>query len=238
MLRPPSPSPLRDQQYPGGGAVGCGLQVYGSHLQHRLPDPRHPVPGADPHHRWRVAGPGGGLVGGVKVGRSRASLPLQVEVERLRPPEDFLVSLEQHLLLVYTGKTRLARNLLQDVVRSWYSRLPSMVQNAQQLVATSEECARACSQGSLSGLGRCLERSWQQKKLMAPGCEPASVRTMMEALRPLVLGQSLAGAGATTDNWSLIRPSPSSMVSRDSRLSSTVTVETGSLPADGHGSSI
>lgn len=55
----------------------------------------------------------GGLVGGIKVGRSRASLPLQVEVERLRPPEDFLRSLEQHLLLVYTGKTRLARNLLQ-----------------------------------------------------------------------------------------------------------------------------
>ncbi|XP_044048231.1 L-fucose kinase [Siniperca chuatsi] len=137
----------------------------------------------------------GGLVGGVKVGRSRASLPLQVEVERLSPPEDFLVSLEQHLLLVYTGKTRLARNLLQDVVRSWYSRLPSMVQNAQQLVSNSEECARACSDGSLSRLGQCLDRSWQHKKLMAPGCEPASVRAMMEALRPLVLGQSLAGAG-------------------------------------------
>ncbi|XP_034540706.1 L-fucose kinase [Notolabrus celidotus] len=137
----------------------------------------------------------GGLVGGVKVGRSRASLPLQVEVERLRLPQDFLVSLEQHLLLVYTGKTRLARNLLQDVVRSWYSRLPAMVQNAQQLVANSEECAAACSDGSLSRLGACLDRSWQQKKLMAPGCEPASVRAMMEALRPLVLGQSLAGAG-------------------------------------------
>uniref|UniRef100_A0A3Q2QVR9 Fucose kinase n=1 Tax=Fundulus heteroclitus TaxID=8078 RepID=A0A3Q2QVR9_FUNHE len=312
----------------------------------------------------------GGLVGGVKVGRSRASLPLQVEVERLSPPPEFLVSLEQHLLLVYTGKTRLARNLLQpdllvraarhyegagqvllrqavmssqrfisigqgeappigewqevecparldlagwsdtppiafehggsvtniavkvdgkrpigararrivkphlllvshsggrggasmetvcdtlddlrdycqphapallkavcvcsglvslssprplehqlmqswgsgvelhswselptgsglDVVRSWYSRLPSMVLNAQQLVSNSEECARACLD-SLSRLGRCLDRSWQQKKLMAPGCEPASVRTMMEALRPLVLGQSLAGAG-------------------------------------------
>ncbi|KAL7402691.1 hypothetical protein ABVT39_018499 [Epinephelus coioides] len=137
----------------------------------------------------------GGLVGGIKVGRSRASLPLQVEVERLSLSEDFLVSLEQHLLLVYTGKTRLARNLLQDVVRSWYSRLPSMVQNAQQLVANSEECARACSDGSLSRLGLCLDRSWQQKKLMAPGCEPASVRAMMDALRPLVLGQSLAGAG-------------------------------------------
>lgn len=49
--------------------------------------------------------------------------------------------------------------------------------------------------GSLSALGACLERSWQQKKVMAPGSEPASVRVMMEALRPLVLGQSLGGAG-------------------------------------------
>ncbi|XP_027132126.1 L-fucose kinase isoform X1 [Larimichthys crocea] len=137
----------------------------------------------------------GGLVGGVKVGRSKASLPLQVEVERLSPPDHFLLSLERHLLLVYTGKTRLARNLLQDVVRSWYSRVPSMVQNVQQLVLNSEACAAACLDGSLSGLGLCLDRSWQQKKLMAPGCEPASVRAMMEALRPLVLGQSLAGAG-------------------------------------------
>ncbi|XP_028287214.1 L-fucose kinase [Parambassis ranga] len=137
----------------------------------------------------------GGLVGGVKVGRSGASLPLQVKVERLHLSEEFLVSLEQHLLLVYTGKTRLARNLLQDVVRSWYSRQPAMVQNAQQLVSNSEESARACSEGSLLRLGRCLDRSWQQKKLMAPGCEPTSVRAMMDALRPLVLGQSLAGAG-------------------------------------------
>lgn len=37
--------------------------------------------------------------------------------------------------------------VLQDVVRSWYSRLPSMVQNAQQLVCNSEECARACVDG-------------------------------------------------------------------------------------------
>ncbi|XP_075884780.1 L-fucose kinase [Nelusetta ayraudi] len=137
----------------------------------------------------------GGLVGGVKVGRSRASLPLRVEVERLRPSEDFLESVEQRLLLVYTGKTRLARNLLQDVVRSWYSRQPAIVHNAHELVSNSEDCVRAFSEGSLSQLGLCLDRLWQQKKVMAPGCEPASVRAMMEALRPLVLGQSLTGAG-------------------------------------------
>uniref|UniRef100_A0AAR2J8J5 L-fucose kinase n=1 Tax=Pygocentrus nattereri TaxID=42514 RepID=A0AAR2J8J5_PYGNA len=137
----------------------------------------------------------GGLVGGVKVARSHATLPLRVDVEQLSLPQDFLSALQQRLLLIYTGKTRLARNLLQDVVRNWYSRLPAIVQNAEQLVSNAEDCARACSEGSLSGVGACIERYWQQKKAMAPGCEPAAVRTMMNALQPLTLGQSLAGAG-------------------------------------------
>ncbi|KAF1371528.1 hypothetical protein PFLUV_G00269220 [Perca fluviatilis] len=123
-----------------------------------------------------------GLVGGVSVSRFQSPPLCRVEVEPLS--SSYFLCLWRAPALIYT-----------DVVRSWYSRLPAMVHNAQQLVANSEECARACSHGSLSGLGVCLERSWQQKKLMAPGCEPASVRAMMEALQPLVLGQSLAGAG-------------------------------------------
>lgn len=55
----------------------------------------------------------GGLVGGVKVARSRPILPLKVDVEQLVLSSDFLNMLQQRLLLIYTGKTRLARNLLQ-----------------------------------------------------------------------------------------------------------------------------
>jgi len=85
-------------------------------------------------------------------------------------------------------------------------------------VTNAEECAEACREGeththththtpdpdggfdlflsgSLLRLGECMDTYWQQKKLMAPGCEPAAVRSMMNALRPLSLGQSLAGAG-------------------------------------------
>jgi fucokinase len=50
---------------------------------------------------------------GIKVGRSRAQLPLKVEVEEITVPQGFVQTLNDHLLLVYTGKTRLARNLLQ-----------------------------------------------------------------------------------------------------------------------------
>ncbi|XP_022438927.1 L-fucose kinase isoform X1 [Delphinapterus leucas] len=137
----------------------------------------------------------GGLMPGIKVGRSRAQLPLKVEVEEITVPVGFVQKLNDHLLLVYTGKTRLARNLLQDVLRSWYARLPAVVQNARNLVRHTEECAEAFRQGSLPLLGQCLASYWEQKKLMAPGCEPLAVRRMMDALAPHVHGQSLAGAG-------------------------------------------
>lgn len=55
----------------------------------------------------------GGLVPGIKIGRSKAQLPLRVEVEQILVPDGFTQTLNDHLLLVYTGKTRLARNLLQ-----------------------------------------------------------------------------------------------------------------------------
>ncbi|NXJ83259.1 FUK kinase, partial [Trogon melanurus] len=137
----------------------------------------------------------GGLVPGIKIGRSKARLPLRVEVEKVLVPDGFTQTLNDHLLLVYTGKTRLARNLLQDVVRNWYARLPSAVQNADALVSNAEECAAALRQGDLPLVGKCLDRYWQQKKCMAPGCEPLAVGRMMDALRPYVYGQCLAGAG-------------------------------------------
>lgn len=35
----------------------------------------------------------------------------------------------------------------QDVVRSWYSRLPDLVQNAHNLVSNSEDCTKAVLEG-------------------------------------------------------------------------------------------
>ncbi|XP_044126407.1 L-fucose kinase [Bufo gargarizans] len=137
----------------------------------------------------------GGLIPGVKIGRSAPELPLHVTAEQLQLPDGFLEKLNQHLLLVYTGKTRLARNLLQDVLRNWYARLPDILQNVDALVNNAGLCAESFQRGDMQLLGRCLSTYWQQKKCMAPGCEPLAVRRIMDLLEPHVHGQSLAGAG-------------------------------------------
>lgn len=59
----------------------------------------------------------GGLLPGFKLTTSGRGLPLRVEARELRISGELCQSLEAHLFLFYTGKTRLARDLLQSVLR-------------------------------------------------------------------------------------------------------------------------
>ena len=55
----------------------------------------------------------GGLVPGFKIGLSKAELPLLVEYKSVTISAENLQAFNDRFLLIYTGKTRLARNLLQ-----------------------------------------------------------------------------------------------------------------------------
>ncbi|XP_071785812.1 L-fucose kinase-like [Asterias amurensis] len=137
----------------------------------------------------------GGCTPGVNIGHCEGKLPLKVDITPVPLSEEIQCKFNQHFLLVYTGKTRLARNLLQDVIRNWYARSPLLVENCDNLTRNAWECRQAFLDGDLPRVGACLERYWAQKKVMAPGSEPLAVQRMMEALRPYVYGQCLAGAG-------------------------------------------
>ena len=55
----------------------------------------------------------GGLVPGFKIGRSQASLPLKVDWENLDLSEKTVEEITKRLVCFYSGRTRLAKNLLQ-----------------------------------------------------------------------------------------------------------------------------
>ena len=106
----------------------------------------------------------GGLYGGVKLARSDASLPLRVVVETLKVTPEALAAFEAHTILVFTGRARLARNLLQNVVRRWYARLPDIVSTVSSLRANAEEAASAFKSGDIKKVGACLREYWSQKE--------------------------------------------------------------------------
>lgn len=49
--------------------------------------------------------------------------------------------------------------------------------------------------GDLQKVGSCLDRNWEMKKRMAPGCETAIISRIMAAIRPFAHGMCMAGAG-------------------------------------------
>lgn len=139
--------------------------------------------------------PAGGLLPGIKYLRAEPVLPLHVYHQCLEMPPGFGETLDRHLVLIDTGRTRLARNLLQDVIRRWYARIPEIVVLTKELVLNAERTREAVAAGDLERLGWCLERYWEQKQRMAEGVCPPHVTRLIETLRPLVYGLSLTGAG-------------------------------------------
>lgn len=73
----------------------------------------------------------GGLLPAFKLATSKGHLPLTVDWRQLNVSENRNISFwddfDQRIILVYTGQTRLARNLLQSVLRNWYSGILSQV---------------------------------------------------------------------------------------------------------------
>ena len=89
----------------------------------------------------------GGLTSGIKLGTSPGQLPLHVDITYPTISPQTVQDFSDRLLLVYTGKTRLARNLLQNVLRTWYARDPEIVATEDGLVETAHKCADAFTAG-------------------------------------------------------------------------------------------
>jgi fucokinase len=137
----------------------------------------------------------GGLYGGAKISRSDTGLPVKITTQQIATPAGFMGTLSDHLMLVYTGRTRLARNLLQDVLRNWHSREAKIVSTMTELVANAMKAVDAFKEGNLEILGECLNRYREQKLIMTPGCIPKSVKFFIEKAESYIHGCSLTGAG-------------------------------------------
>lgn len=63
----------------------------------------------------------GGICGGIHIGLSEGKLPVSIQAVDLKVSEETVKAFNERIVLIYTGKTRLARNLLQvhDFYTEW-----------------------------------------------------------------------------------------------------------------------
>lgn len=89
----------------------------------------------------------GGLYGGFKQTKTKNSLPLEIQVKTLQLKQEFINLINDRLVLIYTGITRLAKDLLLNVLRNWYAISRKIFDNVNSLVINGNECADALEQG-------------------------------------------------------------------------------------------
>lgn len=186
----------------GGSSLLAGtlISVVMVLMGHPVPRHSHLIHATLCIEQWLTTGGGwqdqvGGLIGGAKLGVSNRGTPLTVSTYKIPLTQKFLNILNDHLFLLYTGKVRLARNLLQTVIRNWYARDPTLISCFSQLQHLALTAAGAMLKDDLKVLGSCVNEYWSLKKMVASGCEPSKVSRLMTTLQDHCLGMSLAGAG-------------------------------------------
>jgi len=137
----------------------------------------------------------GGIAGGVKYIESRPGLRPKPVIHQLDP---FLFEDERThgcFTLFYTGITRLARNILQEVVRQVDEATPAYLFTHRHIKELAREAREAISLRSIPALARVIRGSWEANKLIHPSATNDEVEGLIARAAPYSLGMKLLGAG-------------------------------------------
>lgn len=137
----------------------------------------------------------GGMVGGVKFVESRAGDELNFCIEYL---DDFLFSdggAAGCFTLYYTGITRLAKNILDEVVSGVKSGDPGYLALHGHLRDLAEHMRVAISRRNLPAMARLVAESWEANKHIHRSVTNEDVEDLLGATKPYYTGAKLLGAG-------------------------------------------
>jgi galactokinase/mevalonate kinase-like predicted kinase len=137
----------------------------------------------------------GGLSGGVKYVESRPGLKPAPILYQLDP--SLFIEPESHacFTLFYTGITRLAKNILQDVVTNSNGMTPAFLFTLQRVGMLAEEAKEAISLRRKDLLAKVLNGSWLANKLIHPSTSNRELERLLRATKPYYSGVKLNGAG-------------------------------------------
>jgi galactokinase/mevalonate kinase-like predicted kinase len=137
----------------------------------------------------------GGIYRGVKLIETVAGLVQRPTLRWL--PEHLFESqyANKTILLYYTGLTRLAKNILHEVVRGVFLNDPRHLEILEQIGANAEAAFNALQQDDYLGLAAAVRRSWQLNQHLDSGTNPPPVQRILDSIGDYLAATKLLGAG-------------------------------------------
>lgn len=137
----------------------------------------------------------GGITPGIKLVSTEQGAHQVPRVRRIAMSRAAMDELKARSLLLYTGRRRLARDILHGVVRRYLNQDPAVIRIVEELKDAARTMARDLARGDIDGFARGVLRNWELKKAIDPGSTNAMVEAMLRPLVPRLSGYELAGAG-------------------------------------------
>ena len=98
-------------------------------------------------------------------------------------------------MLYYTGITRLAKNILQQVVGRYLDRDRPAMATLKELCDVVPQVAGAMARKDLPAFGALIDRVWQLNKRLDPGATSPDIDALLARICPFAYGAKLLGAG-------------------------------------------
>jgi fucokinase len=135
------------------------------------------------------------VTSGLKIIRSEPGMIPDVTVHYV-PDEVFdPVANRGKTLLYYTGITRLAKDVLQQIVGRYLDRNRATLATLRQIHSMPPLVADALSRKDLAAFGKLIAQVWRQNKQLDPNSSNEEVEELFRRIDPHVYGAKLAGAG-------------------------------------------
>ncbi len=137
----------------------------------------------------------GGIFGGIKLIETASGLA-QKPTLRWLPDQLFGPNyVNRSILLYYTGLTRLAKNILAEIVRGLFLNSPARLRAIAQIGANASLAAAAIQKCDYQMLAAAVRASWQLNQRLDSGTNPPGVQAILDSIGGQLAAAKLLGAG-------------------------------------------
>jgi len=138
----------------------------------------------------------GGCVGGSKITATSPGVVPDPMIEALPSTALDPQSNGGCTLLYYTGITRLAKNILQEIVGAYLDRDPAILAALAEEHAVAQAIAHAMRQNNIARLGAGVDAAWELQKRLCGTVTNEAIESLLRRVRPHVHGMRISGAGS------------------------------------------
>lgn len=137
----------------------------------------------------------GGITRGLKLLSTPPGLDQTPEIRWL--PDHLFTdpALKGVFLLYYTGITRVAKQLLGEIVRGMFLNRREHLLTLEALRHHAQDTYESLQQGDAAALGRNIGRTWELNQSLDPGTNPPEIQSLLSMAKDLTHGHKLLGAG-------------------------------------------